>query len=163
MYYEKIEQEEYNSHIFMKKVRRHRNIGISILIVQIMGGIYLLFNTWQYPLVYVSIDYKIRKDKKMSNDFRFEIQMEDLFLKHLKIVQQDFDLPEEVQEQIAEARAMKELDREEELPSYTDLYEEVEDDPFNCHTAHLEEVDYHKRKYLEEYRELEKEIEENDR
>ena len=97
MYYEKIEQEEYNSHIFMKKVRRHRNIGISILIVQIMGGIYLLFNTWQYPLVYVSIDYKIRKDKKMSNDFRFEIQMEDLFLKHLKVVQQDFDLPEEEQ------------------------------------------------------------------
>jgi hypothetical protein len=99
----------------------------------------------------------------MSNDFRFEIQMENLFLKHLKVVQQDFDLPTEVQEQIAEARAMKELDREEELPSYTDLYEEVEDDPFNCHTAHLEEVDYHKRKYLEEYRELEKEIEENDR
>ena len=86
--------------IFMKKVRRHRNIGISILIVQIMGGIYLLFNTWQYPLVYVSIDYKIRKDKKMSNDFRFEIQMENLFLKHLKVVQQDFDLPEEIQEQI---------------------------------------------------------------
>ena len=46
----------------------------------------------------------------MSNDFRFEIQMEDLFLKHLKVVQQDFDLPEEVQEQIAEARAIKEIE-----------------------------------------------------
>ena len=46
----------------------------------------------------------------MSNDFRYEIQMEDLFLKHLKIVQQDFDLPEEVQEQIAEARAIKEIE-----------------------------------------------------
>ena len=98
----------------------------------------------------------------MSNDFRFEIQMENLFLKHLKVVQQDFDLPEEVQEQIAEARAMKELDREEELPSYTDLYEEVDDDPFNCvaiMSLYCNEVDYHKRKYLEEYRELEKEVE----
>ena len=136
---------------------------LGVTMIFLVGFIYFYLFTWQYPLVYVSIDYKIRKDKKMSNDFRFEIQMEDLFLKHLKVVQQDFDLPEEVQEQIAEARAMKELDREEELPSYTDLYVEVEDDPFNCHTAHLEEVDYHKRKYLEEYRELEKEIEENDR
>ena len=107
MYYEKIEQEEYNSHIFMKKVRRHRNIGISILIVQIMGGIYLLFNTWQYPLVYVSIDYKIRKDKKMSNIYNERI-LENLFDKHLEIVERDFDLPEEVQERIAIARAKAE-------------------------------------------------------
>ena len=46
----------------------------------------------------------------MSNDFRYEIQLENLFLKHLKIVQQDFDLAEEVQEQIAEARAVKEIE-----------------------------------------------------
>ena len=109
MYYEKIEQEEYNSHIFMKKVRRHRNIGISILIVQIMGGIYLLFNTWQYPLVYVSIDYKIRKDKKMSNIYNERI-LENLFDKHLEIVERDFDLPEEVRETIAIARARAEYE-----------------------------------------------------
>ena len=109
MYYEKIEQEEYNSHIFMKKVRRHRNIGISILIVQIMGGIYLLFNTWQYPLVYVSIDYKIRKDKKMSNEYNERI-LEDLFYKHLKIVEKDLDLPEMVRETIATARARAEYE-----------------------------------------------------
>ena len=109
MYYEKIEQEEYNSHIFMKKVRRHRNIGISILIVQIMGGIYLLFNTWQYPLVYVSIDYKIRKDKKMSNEYNERI-LEDLFEKHLEIVERDFDLPEMIRETIARARARAEYE-----------------------------------------------------
>jgi len=68
-------------------------------------------------MMYGIIRY-IKEKKKMSNDFRYEIQLENLFLKHLKIVQQDFDLAEEVQEQIAEARAVEELDVEEDFYSY---------------------------------------------
>jgi len=84
----------------------------------------------------------------MSNDFRYEIQMEDLFLKHLKIVQQDFDLPEEVQEQIAEARAVKELDAEEDFYSYS--IQKYEEDFYSY--------------FIQKYNvDTKKEIEENDR
>ena len=53
----------------------------------------------------------------MSNIHNERI-LEELFDKHLEIVERDFDLPEEVQEQIAEARAVEELDVEEDFYSY---------------------------------------------
>jgi hypothetical protein len=84
----------------------------------------------------------------MSNDFRYEIQLENLFLKHLKIVQQDFDLAEEVQEQIAEARAVKELDAKEDFTSYS--IQKYEEDFYSY--------------FIQKYNvDTKKEIEENDR
>ena len=80
---------------------------LGVTMIFLVGFIYFYLFTWQYPLVYVSIDYKIRKDKKMSNIHNERI-LEELFDKHLEIVERDFDLPEEVQERIAIARAKAE-------------------------------------------------------
>tara|TARA_R100000808_G_C2129743_1_gene139181 strand:+ start:1231 stop:1419 length:189 start_codon:yes stop_codon:yes gene_type:complete len=57
-------------------------------------------------MMYGIIRY-IKEKKKMSNIYNERI-LEELFDKHLEIVERDFDLPEEVQERIAIARAKAE-------------------------------------------------------
>ena len=45
MYYQN-KQEEYDSHMFMEKVRRDRNIGVFILSLEVIGfSIYLMLDS----------------------------------------------------------------------------------------------------------------------